>query len=133
VKNAELVEGEAPVSDRHRPAVCGSHQRQVEDLCGGLIGGEPAFGFDGASQDTVDALDGVGGVDDPPDFWGVIEDGDDAFPIAFPGLHDRWEAAAVLLFELEQLEFGFIDRAARVYTLQGSGDGSRSRHAPHPQ
>ena len=67
-------------------------QRQVDQLDGGLVVREVALIPDRLSHLTVQALDGVSGVDDLSDLGGESEERNDLLPLPTPAGHSRGTA-----------------------------------------
>ena len=78
---------------------------EVDELAGGVLGGEAALGLDRLAQLAVEGLDRVCGVDDAADLWGERQKRDHVLPAVAPRLDDRWQLRAPLLLKgLERLE-----------------------------
>ena len=60
---------------------------QIEQLANRLLAGERRLGFGDFAELAIVAFDGVGGVNQAPDFCGVVEEGGQLFPVIFPGPH----------------------------------------------
>lgn len=60
---------------------------QPQEFDDGVVGGEVSAVLDDLAELVVQALDGVGGVDDPPDVGWEGEEGDEPVLGVFPGLH----------------------------------------------
>src|SRR5208282_450838 len=76
-ENGELGFGHTPLARRHDPLLLGTVQDQEEQLGCGLVTGEVSSGPDRPSELGIQRLDGVRGVQNPPDIAGEsIERGD---------------------------------------------------------
>lgn len=107
--DGELVEGELPFLDGVGPLQLGSHQRQPQQLEGGVLGREVTSVLDDLAQLTIHSLNGIGGVYDSADLGREREERDDPLPIATPGLGDHWVTAGPAVVEGDQrLERGLF-------------------------
>src|SRR4051812_43350968 len=66
------------------PGRLGSHDREVDELGGGLLVGEVSAGLDRLADLAVEVLDAVGGVDDAAQVGGQREEGRQVFPAGAP-------------------------------------------------
>ena len=78
----------APVLPPARPFLCDVHHGKIEHLEKTVIGGKDGFRFGHFPKLAVEALDGVGGVNQPPHLLRVLEIGAEIRPILPPGLRD---------------------------------------------
>ena len=63
------------------------HHGQIQHFQQAVVGGEHGFGFCHLAQLAVEALDGIGGVNQPPHLLRVLEIGAQVCPVVPPG----WE------------------------------------------
>ena len=87
-QDVKLVESGFPILDRHAPFLTEIPEAEVEQFDQGFVIGEAAPNLDQSSEAHVDRLDGIGGVDDFPDFRWKVEERDQPAPITPPGLTD---------------------------------------------
>ena len=64
------------------------HHGQIQHFQQAVIGGKDGFGFCHLAQLAVEALDGIGGVNQPPHLLRVLEIGAQVCPVVPPGLED---------------------------------------------
>lgn len=83
-QDGELVQRLFPCPGLHGPLFGSIPQGQIEQLGRCLVAREMAPVFDDLPQTHVQALDGVGGVDDPTDGFRVGEKRDDMLPVSSP-------------------------------------------------
>src|SRR3954454_745353 len=78
------------------PLGVGAHDREVDELGGGLLVGEVPTGLDRFADLAVQALDRVGRVDRAPQLVGQAEERDHVLPRRAPGVDGRGVALAPL-------------------------------------
>src|SRR5665647_2167171 len=83
-ENGELSERVFPLSCGHNRGEVGVLQCEINKFESGIVGRKGAFGFYDLTDLTIHSLDGVGGVDDAADVWGIGEKGDDIVPMPLP-------------------------------------------------
>ena len=83
-QDRELVQRLFPRSARHGPLFSGVAQGQIEKLCCGIVTGEVAPIFDDFPQAHVQALDGVGRVNDFADWFRIRKKRDHLLPVSSP-------------------------------------------------
>ncbi len=83
-QDGELVQRLFPRPGWHGPLFSGVAQGQIEQLRRRIITGEVAPVFDNFPQAHIQAIDGVGGVNDPADRFRIGEKRDHLFPISSP-------------------------------------------------
>src|SRR5213083_986067 len=101
--DVEGVEGGLPPVGPAFAALPGrvqAHDRQVQALEGGLLGGEVAAGADGSAQPGVDRLDRIRGADDGPYFPVEGQEWHEFGPGVLPQPDDGWVAFLPLAGEL---------------------------------
>ncbi len=91
-ENGELALGHGPIPRRHLPLLLGAVQDQEQQLQCCFIGREMPPGSNRPPELGVQSLDGIRGVDDPPDVSGEGEEGDDLVP----GAAQIWPIAGYL-------------------------------------
>lgn len=82
--DGELVGRLLPGPLRHLPIFFDIAQGQVEQLAGGVIAGEVAAILDDFSKAHVQALNGIGRVNDGAHFRGIREERNHLLPLASP-------------------------------------------------
>ena len=73
VHDGEAIQCDYPVVDGSGPAFRDVAKGQKQELDGGYIGRERAPVFDDLSHRSVHGFDGIGGVDDLADVFGIVE------------------------------------------------------------
>ena len=76
----------APALPPAGPLFGNIHHGQIQHFQQAVIGGEYGFGLGHLAQLAVEALNGIGGIDQPPDLLGVLEVGAQVGPVVPPGL-----------------------------------------------
>lgn len=81
---------------------------QVEELLGGVGGGEGTLGLDDLSELAIVCLDAVGGVDELADLGGEVEEGGQVVPVDEPGADGGGVSLAPDLLEATELTLGLV-------------------------
>ena len=76
----------APVLPPAGPLFGNIHHGQIQLFQQAVIGGEYGFGLGHLAQLAVEALNGIGGINQPPDLLGILEVGAQVGPVVPPGL-----------------------------------------------
>ena len=79
---------QAPVLPPSGPFFGNVHHSQIQHFQQAVICGKDGFGFGHLAQLAIEALNGVGGVDQPAHLLGVLEIGAEIGPVDPPGLGD---------------------------------------------
>ena len=87
-KDGHLGVDHTPVLAPAGPFFRNIHHGQIQHFQQAVIGGKDRFGLGHLAQLAVEALNGVGGVDQPPNLLRVLEIGAQVCPIGSPGLGD---------------------------------------------
>ena len=87
-ENHQLSVDRAPVLPPARPFLRDVHHGEIEHFEKAVVGGKDGFCFGHFPKLAVEALDGVGGVDQPPHLLRILEIGAEIRPILPPGLRD---------------------------------------------
>lgn len=111
-ENYEMVENYAPVTDGHRPFFGDIYRCQIENLHQGVVGNEGAFCLCHFAQLAVEIPDGVGGVNQRPDFGRIFEHGGKLRPVDPPALDAKGIFAAPFGLQLIQRRQGNSSVAA---------------------
>ena len=77
-----------PVLPPAGPLLRDVHHGQIQHFQQAVVGGEHGFGFCHLAQLAVEALDGIGGVNQPPHLLRVLEIGAQVCPVVPPGPGD---------------------------------------------
>ena len=77
---------QAPILPPSRPFPRNVHHGQIEHLEQAVVRGENGLRFRHLAELAVEALDGVGGVNQPPQLLRVLEIGAQIRPVLPPGL-----------------------------------------------
>ena len=93
-------------------------QRQVEEFQERLVARERAAIFGQLAEAQIDRLNGVGRVDHIADFRWVVDERDQALPVAAPGLPDRQVLRIPFVLELTQTDFCLLGRGRLVDPAQ---------------
>ena len=72
---------------------------EVEQFFEGILGGESPFCLGGFSELSVEALDGICGVDEAAYLWAELEEEGQPLPVAPPVLHSVRIGGTPLFFE----------------------------------
>ena len=104
------------------PALFGFGHRQIQCLEQGNLRREDAFPLHGFSDPAVEALNGVGGVNQPTYRFGIVEKRRQFRPVPFPGQHDMGVLSSPGFLEFGQgHETGFLCWSG-VDRAQGAGN-----------
>ena len=82
--DSELGHGGGPFALGILPVVAHTAQDQIQQFDRRLVGREVASAANGGAQCAVEALDRIGGVDDPPHLWREGEERDHLIPLPPP-------------------------------------------------
>jgi hypothetical protein len=89
IQEGKLVHGRLPVIGGTASLVSDVAQRQPEQLGGGFIAGKVHPRLDDLARLSIDAFDGIGGVDDPAHGWRKRKERDQLLPGQKPGRGNR--------------------------------------------
>lgn len=78
--NGEMAQGAWPVVGRQSPFAADVFEAEVEEFEKRVDGGKEVAVAADFAKGAVERLDGVGGVDDPADFRGEVEEGRELVP-----------------------------------------------------
>ena len=106
------------VPDGHCPFLANAAQRQVEEFQERHVARERAAIFGQLAEAHIDRLDRVGRVDNLADFRWVVEERDQALPVAALGLPDRQLLRIQFVLELTQTDFCLLGRGQLVDPAQ---------------
>ena len=76
----------APALPPAGPLFGNIHHGQIQHFQQAVISGEYRFGLGYLAQLAVEALNSIGGIDQPPDLLGILEVGAQVGPVVPPGL-----------------------------------------------
>jgi len=88
--DGEVTQGAGPVGDGQGPLVADVFQAQVEQLEQRVHRGEQVSVAADLAKRAVERFDRVGGVDDPSDLWGEVEERRELVPMRLPTPADGW-------------------------------------------
>ena len=88
--DGEVTQGAGPVGDGQGPLAADVFQAQVEQLEQRVHRGEQVSVAADLAKRAVERFDRVGGVDDPSDLWGEVEERRELVPMRLPTPADGW-------------------------------------------
>ena len=72
------------MDDWRPPLLCNLGVHEIQQLSRGLVCGKRRLGLGDFAQLAMIALHSIGGVDQSPDFLGIVEKGSQALPMGSP-------------------------------------------------
>jgi hypothetical protein len=84
-----MGEGSAPIFDRAIPFFSNIVHRQIHQFENSSFIRKHSLRLNHLTQRPIERFNGVGSVNHPTNFHGIIKDGNDILPMANPNLTDR--------------------------------------------
>lgn len=121
-QNNKMRQSSLPIFDRSTPSLCNIIHRQIHQFEHRVLIRENSLGFNHLAQRAIERLNGIRGMDCPPNIHRIIKQWDDIFPMAHPNLANRWIQLVPLGRKPIQSHFSRFDGCRLVNRLEVSRD-----------